>query len=580
MLYRFLTIFFIIVTSTGCAEFSLFDVARSPSANGLAVVSPVPGSSHSFSEHLITGTCQNGLDVEITSGVSEAPLRTACVNGAFSLMAEIIGSNSGSISLVHVNQAGIRSMEVTENYFFTFLSLNLSEDGFNNSRLNEITIETISGNPWTLNWGDGTIVRDNPSGLTDPFLVSHNYLENFSGRIKIEGVPAEDIRGIRIRNGRFDFDISELPVSLISIDVRSRNLVSGDVANLPPNLEELIVLGENTITGEISNLPTSLTTFRLEGLNTTSGSVLDFSSNISNYSNAGLNTVSGNVLQIPGNVSFFSSQGQSVITGSITDIHVNLIRFRAGENSQIVGDLSDLVTGSISSFEVNGPNHSISGDLNDLPANVQRLTLQSNNTTITGDLSNLPANFNWLRVDGVNTISGDLSDLPSTITNFEIGGNNTIGGDLSSLPNSIEVLRVGGLSAISGNLSEFSRLTNLRSFSIEGSNTITGDIQNMNSSFSQFVLGGNNTAFFSDFIWRGRVTGFTRFGLSGNIIRDSTQINNILNMLTGVNDWSDSCAVDLSDNDGQNSSPNSSGSNGLLAIGTINANGCPNVIVN
>ncbi len=280
---------------------------------------------------------------------------------------------------------------ITVKYYGNITTMNISQSSPDNSTVIEVDTQEVSNlsllenllvnkgrlvgqmsNLSSLNTLTSLIVKydyTSPSSLSDlPNSLTTISLGSFgdttiSGNLSsissMTNLTIISVGGTNTITG----DISGIPNTVTSIDIRGNNTISGDISNLPSTLTQLLLYGNNTVTGDISNLPSTLTSLSISGLNTLYGGVSGFPYNLSTISIS-------NASPSPG--------------GNIT------------------GNLSDLVRPAFNQFEILNNNSTFSATTATIPLCTGSTIQLDINGNISGDISNLPS-----------------SDFPSSMLNID-----------------------------------------------------------------------------------------------------------------------------------------------------------------
>jgi len=179
------------------------------------------------------------------------------------------------------------------------------------------------------------------------------------------------------------------------------------------------------------------------------------------------------------------------ITGNIIDIPRTLTTFTIRNNDFLSGEIKDLPT-NLEILFIEGDNNIITGDISDLPQTSTDINIISASSTINGDISNLPPNLTRLGLIGQGQITGDTADFSSPIHSITLDDNNIITGDVVNISSSISFFRVYGNNTITGNINTVP--TTIYDFYVKGNNTIYGDLGcEFVRRITYFELAGNNT---------------------------------------------------------------------------------------
>ena len=345
-----------------------------------------------------------------------------------------------------------------------------------NSPNANVTVFTSDGQPYSVDWGDGT----NSGPIASGVATSKSYGSAFTGNVSIcKTCGVAPIFDVRFNTGNWNFDISVLNQfpNLTRVDIVT-GVTSGDIANLPSGLTNYGNYGQNTTSGDIANLPSGLTVYVNSGQNTTSGDIANLPSGLTYYNNGGQNTTNGNIANLPSGLTFYGNQGQNTTSGNIVNLPSGLTNYsNAGQNTT-------------------------SGDIANLPNGLKYYINQGQNTT-SGDIANLPSGLTVYSNLGQNTTNGNIANLPSGLTGYVNYGQNTTTGNISNLPSS------------------------LTSYGNDGQNTTSGDISNLPSGLTYYQNLGQNIV--SDYTGGNLNSGITRFdSFSPNSTFNSTEVDNLL----------------------------------------------------
>jgi hypothetical protein len=367
-----------------------------------------------------------------------------------------------------------------------------------NSNVANVTVFTLDGLPYSVDWGDGT----NSGSIASGVATSHAYATPFTGDVTIiKTCGVGPIYRVDFYSGNWNFDIIDLNQfpNLTSVTIIS-GITTGDISNLPSVLTFYYNAGQNTTTGNISNLPSVLTTYYNGGQNTTTGDISNLPNGLTYYYNEGQNTTTGNIANLPSGLTFYTNAGQNTTTGDISNLPNGLTYYYNGGQNTTTGDIANLP--STLTYYFNSGQNTTSGDIANLPSGLTFYTNAGQNTT-TGDISNLPNGLTYYYNEGQNTTTGNISNLPSVLTTYYNGGQNTTTGDISNLPSVLTYYYNGG------------------------QNTTTGDIANLPSVLTYYYNAGQNTV--SDYSGGNLNSGITRFdSFSPFAAFNSTEVDNLI----------------------------------------------------
>lgn len=173
-----------------------------------------------------------------------------------------------------------------------------------------IIIETSDGSPYSIDWGDGTEDVNVNSG-TGPL---HTYATPYTGTASVKVNLGVDVTRFFTNNGRWAFDVRDLPRTLLIAQISGQNIVYGNLADLPPNLVTLTLTGQNVVTGNILNMPRSITGLVISGQNTMSGDIADMPPNMISFRAQGQHTLSGNFDNLPSTLVSYWNQSAGATT--------------------------------------------------------------------------------------------------------------------------------------------------------------------------------------------------------------------------------------------------------------------------
>ena len=339
-----------------------------------------------------------------------------------------------------------------------------------------VTVHTTDGQPYSVDWGDGS----NSGPIASGVATSKAYASAFTGNVSIcKTCGVAPIYDVRFNTGNWNFDINDLnqfPL-LTRVDINS-GVTKGDIANLPSGLTYYSNGGQNTTSGDIANLPSGLIVYHNVGQNTTNGDIANLPSGLTYYNNGGQNTTNGNIANLPSGLTFYGNQGQNTTNGNIANLPSGLIVYdNLGQNTT-------------------------SGDIANLPSGLTNYHNVGQNTT-SGDIANLPSGLTYYYNSGQNTTNGDIANLPSGLAYYYNYGQNTTNGDIANLPSGLTV------------------------YVNSGQNTTSGDIANLPSGLTNYTNHGQNTV--SDYSGGNLNSGITIFdSFSANSTFNSIEVDNLL----------------------------------------------------
>jgi len=333
-----------------------------------------------------------------------------------------------------------------------------------NSTNANVTVWTTDGQPYSVDWGNGT-----SSGLiASGTATSTTYGSSFTGSIKIcKTCGVSPIYVVYFNSGNWNFDINNLNQfpNLEYVGIYS-GITSGDIGNLPNSTIQYENYGQNTTSGDIANLPSGLTYFDTRGQNTTSGDITNLPSGLTYYSNSGQNTTSGDITNLPSGLITYSNSGQNTTSGDIANLPSGLITYsNYGQNTT-------------------------SGGIANLPSGLMDYVNRGQNTT-SGNIANLPSGLTYYENSGQNTTSGGIANLPSGLTYYINIGQNTTSGNIANLPSGLIVYSNSGQNTTSGNIDNLP--SGLLNYLNRGQNTTSGDIGNLPSGLTYYENHGQNT---------------------------------------------------------------------------------------
>jgi len=417
-------------------------------------------------------------------------------------------------------------------------------------------IENFPPSLSTIRLGNWTTITGNISGLppnlTDCVLgslntvfgdikdVSRNINENFNitGRNTVTGnISTLPLSATQyVIGGSLYGTLNTIPTARVERFVfGGSNTITGNISALTlcPKLTAFeFGSGNSTIFGNISSLPAGLVTFRVTGNNTViTGNLSSLKPGLKNfYINSTKNTIQGNLSSVPNTVTdvFQILNSNTPIEGSTNSIaQCRDIRLTTNINTTS-GNLDVLTPDAVSYW--NDTSGHITGQLKNLPRTLQTLVVRGGATVInngvqgvnlgthslSGDLSELPKNLNgYLLITGSNSsITGKISDLQKDVYYTDLWFNpqtSSVGGSIDD----IKFTRLVGLNLIegtnvTGNLASLSHLSGcsvvtpqgntvrilqgLQAINIQGSNnTIFGNLSSIPESANYVVLISKNT---------------------------------------------------------------------------------------
>ena len=130
------------------------------------------------------------------------------------------------------------------------------------------------------------------------------------------------------------------------------------------------------------------------------------------------------------------------------------------------------------------------GSIENLPPGLTEFYNAGSNTT-SGNVGLLPTGLTQYINQGNNTTSGNIGGLPAGLINYENIGQNTTSGDIADLPTSMTIYSNQGRNTSTGNIANLKE--GLITYRNMGLNTEFGDIGNLPSSLTLFNTRGNNT---------------------------------------------------------------------------------------
>jgi len=367
-----------------------------------------------------------------------------------------------------------------------------------NSNDANVTVFTLDGQPYSVDWGDGT----NSGPIASGVATSKSYGSAFTGNVSIcKTCGVAPIFDVRFNTGNWNFDISVLNQfpNLTRVDIVT-GVTSGDIANLPSGLTNYGNYGQNTTSGDIANLPSGLTVYVNSGQNTTSGDIANLPSGLTYYNNIGQNTTSGDIANLPSGLTYYNNGGQNTTNGNIANLPSGL------------------------TFYGNQGQNTTNGNIANLPSGLTFYGNQGQNTT-NGNIANLPSGLTYYNNEGQNTTSGDIANLPSGLTVYSNLGQNTTNGNIANLPSGLTIYSNSGQNTTSGDIANLP--SGLTFYGNDGQNTTNGDIANLPSGLTYYSNYGQNTV--SDYSGGNLNSGITRFdSFSANSTFNSTEVDNLL----------------------------------------------------
>ena len=234
----------------------------------------------------------------------------------------------------------------------------------------------------------------------------------------------------------------------------------------------------NTVSGNISDLPSSLISVNIKGNNTLTGNVTGFANQAFNnnlitgtrtINIGGNNTLSGNFSDIP-DIPYVI-----ITNGRFNRSIYNMSYITTG--CTITGNLS---LGNNQTIVVIGGANTISGNLsatNNIFYGLGRMDtlIIAGNNTISGNTSNLKLPSDRFLLAGNNTLSGDITGIDIGTTCKEITimqkGNTVLS------PTAMTITNSGN--TITGNISSLASLNPLKQIMLGGNNTVYGDIASL-----------------------------------------------------------------------------------------------------
>jgi len=193
----------------------------------------------------------------------------------------------------------------------------------NQSQIVSGIFQTLADTEIEVNWGDGS--SNTYSGTSDQ-AYSHDYGSVGDYIINLIEKSKNCLTQFTMVQSNTDisFDIKNIPIGLIILDVQGSNTISGDVGNAPAGLKNLIIYGNNTISGDVGNAPAGLGNLIIYGNNTISGDVGNAPAGLTLFAISGNNTMSGDVGTIPIGVVRLYIYGNNIISNYTTGIWVGV----------------------------------------------------------------------------------------------------------------------------------------------------------------------------------------------------------------------------------------------------------------
>ena len=261
-----------------------------------------------------------------------------------------------------------------------------------------------------------------PTTLTT-FSAYYSYMTGSVGSLPV-GLTELGLREANTVSGLLSSLYTRCP-NLTWIRIGGSNTISGFINSINANTTSFAIEGQNTIGGNLSATPSlpNLTYFALNGFNVMSGDLSDL--NGGDWSNIDWVEIGG------GSSNPFQPTG--LISGDIDDITFSStmsgFAVRGGANT-ISGDVDNLPK-SLSYLFIDGistlyptAGNTLSGLLSDLPTNLEGLLAIIGKNTLDGDINTLPCpNATQILIGGnYHTISGNIIDLPSDVQFVSIYG--------------------------------------------------------------------------------------------------------------------------------------------------------------
>ncbi len=210
-----------------------------------------------------------------------------------------------------------------------------------------------------------------------------------------------------------------------------------------PTLKVIELLGQNTITGDIGDFAgySVIQTMRLEGLNTITGNISGMSglTTLKSFTIYGKNKLTGNLTSlapltlltrfiVDNNDIYLSPTVGNEITGDIANIPSSVTTFILGPYNTVFGNISTLPL-NITAFEVRKILGSGSGVITGNLSSITSLPLVNfrvvnGPNTITGVVTDLPSTLVSLYLSTDSSISGNLKDLPTNLDSCSIYSDN------------------------------------------------------------------------------------------------------------------------------------------------------------
>lgn len=181
-----------------------------------------------------------------------------------------------------------------------------------------------------------------------------------------------------------------------------------------------------------------------------------------------VNKITGTFAQIPKTLTTFRSfgdfTGYSVITGNLIDLPPNL-EYLTIENNTL---------------------HSIFGNISDIPSNIVYFNISKAN--IDGDIKDIPNTCSYIYLDTLVPITGNIINLPISLQTIHLYGTIQITGDIANFSPNITKVNIWGSNTLYGNIQDVT----IPDFTVAGYNTISGSLHEMTENFTLRRIHGNN----------------------------------------------------------------------------------------
>ena len=151
----------------------------------------------------------------------------------------------------------------------------------------------------------------------------------------------------------------------------------------------------------------------------------------------------------------------------------------------------NVLTPNLTYYNMGSQQNRITGSIEALPTGLQVFIVGEGSNTTSGDIANLPAGLITYANYGNNTTSGNIASLPVGLTSYDNFGSNTTTGDIANLPVNMTNFRNAGSNTSFGDIASLP--TTLTTYLNFGNNLTTGDIGDLQEGLVNYWNSGSNT---------------------------------------------------------------------------------------